>query len=464
MGGWMADPAPFGHRSPARAFASLHPPSRSIHSRRSACSPPPDTRPPPPPMPAGAPRSEIPVIALIPGPQRQATMLVASLALISALAGSPPDSVPLYDNLGDFHRKVTARPIAQRYFDQGLRLYYAFNHAEAIRAFEEGARRDPRCAMCWWGAALGPRAEHQRTDGHRRRSAPAWAAITKAKQLARHGTRTERALIGALAKRYAADPTADRAALDSAYANAALAVARAYPADDDAQTLAAEAMMDLRPWNYWERDGTPQPGTADLVGMLERVMARSPDAPRRVSFLHPRGGGGHAGEGGPVRRAAGRADARRRAHRPHAGAHLHPGGPLRRRDRGQRARRARRRVVHRPGAPADGHLHRRVLSAQLPLHGVRRAARRPEREGDRGGADRVGADPARDRRAGAVRAADRGIPPARASDVRPVGGAAGATAAAVRPAVRGGARALHPRDGVRRDRAARRRRRRRSTR
>jgi hypothetical protein len=210
-------------------------------------------------------------------------MLVASLALVSALAGSPPDSVPLYDNLGDFHRKVTARPIAQRYFDQGLRLYYAFNHAEAIRAFEEGARRDPSCAMCWWGAALarGPNINAPMDTGA---VAPAWAAIAKAQRLAPRGTRVERALIGALAKRYSADPKADRARLDSAYAKAAVAVVRAYPADDDAQSLAAEAMMDLRPWNYWERDGTPQPGTADLVARLEQVMARSPAHPGACHF------------------------------------------------------------------------------------------------------------------------------------------------------------------------------------
>ncbi|MGH7517311.1 MAG: hypothetical protein ACREOC_07560 [Gemmatimonadales bacterium] len=205
-------------------------------------------------------------------------MLVAFLAFISALASPPPDSVPLYDNLGDFHRKVTARPIAQRYFDQGLRLYYAFNHAEAIRAFEEGARRDPRCAMCWWGAALA-RGPNINAPMDTAAVAPAWAAMADAKKLARHGTRMERALIDALARRYAADPGADRAKLDSAYATAAQAVARAYPADDDAQTLAAEAMMNLRPWNYWERSGAPQPGTAEMVGMLERVMARSPNHP-----------------------------------------------------------------------------------------------------------------------------------------------------------------------------------------
>ncbi len=205
-------------------------------------------------------------------------MLGVSLALLSALAGSPPDSVPLYDNLGDFHRKVTARPIAQRYFDQGLRLHYAFNHAEAIRAFEEGARRDPRCGMCWWGAALalGPNINAPMDTAA---VAPAWAAISKARKLARHGTRTERALIDALARRYTADPAANRAALDSAYATAALAVARAHPGDDDALTLAADAMMNLRPWNYWERNGTPQPGTSEMVGMLERVMARSPKHP-----------------------------------------------------------------------------------------------------------------------------------------------------------------------------------------
>ncbi|HET8624565.1 MAG TPA: hypothetical protein VFM14_13460 [Gemmatimonadales bacterium] len=210
-------------------------------------------------------------------------MLVVSLAFVAALAGPPPDSVPLYDNLGAFHRKVTASPIAQRYFDQGLRLHYAFNHPEAIRAFEEGARRDPRCAMCWWGVALalGPNINAPMDTAA---VGPAWAAITKAKQLAPYGTAAERAFISALARRYAADPAADRAKLDSAYASAARKVARNHPADDDAQALAADAMMNLRPWNYWERNGTPQPGTTDLLGMLERVLARNPNHPGACHF------------------------------------------------------------------------------------------------------------------------------------------------------------------------------------
>ena len=70
-----------------------------------------------------------------------------------AQSGGP--SVPLYDNLGEYHRSIdTGVELAQSYFDQGLRLQYAFNHAEAIRSYREAVRLDPECAMCWWGIAL----------------------------------------------------------------------------------------------------------------------------------------------------------------------------------------------------------------------------------------------------------------------------------------------------------------------
>ncbi|HEU5169259.1 MAG TPA: hypothetical protein VFU46_01905 [Gemmatimonadales bacterium] len=206
-------------------------------------------------------------------------MFVPSTLLLVALAASPGDSVPLYDNLGAFHRPISTRnPLAQRYFDQGLRLVYAFNHAEAIRAFDEAARRDPRCAICHWGAAFayGPNINAPMDTAA---VAPAWAAISRAKRLARHASPVERALIDALARRYSPNPAADRAKLDSAWAAAAVAVAKRYPNDDDALALAADAMMNLRPWNYWEKGGTPQPGTTEMVAMLERVIARSPSHP-----------------------------------------------------------------------------------------------------------------------------------------------------------------------------------------
>jgi hypothetical protein len=67
---------------------------------------------------------------------------------------APPPAVPLFDNLGAHHHAITATPLAQRYFDQGLRLVYAFNHDEAIAAFRTAAQLDTTCAMCWWGIAL----------------------------------------------------------------------------------------------------------------------------------------------------------------------------------------------------------------------------------------------------------------------------------------------------------------------
>ena len=199
-------------------------------------------------------------------------------------AGSAPTQAgKLYDNLGDYHRAVTTNvPDAQRWFDQGLRLTYAFNHEEAGRSFQAAAARDPQCAACWWGAAmvLGPN-YNQPAGADRAKQAIGLLAKAKA---ASEGSPVERALVAALAKRYvdpppaAGDENAQRA-LDEAYANAMRDVARQYPADDDVQVLFAEAMMDLRPWRLWEADGKPAPGTEEITSTLERVLARAPQHP-----------------------------------------------------------------------------------------------------------------------------------------------------------------------------------------
>ncbi len=206
--------------------------------------------------------------------------ILATIALTARVAAAQSAPPALYDNLGTLtHRISTAVPATQRYFDQGLRLKYAFGNAEAIRAFREGARRDPACAMCWWGVALtfGPyiNEEMDSTAG-----VQAYAAIQKAESLATGATETERAWIAALARRYAAVPTReDRAGLDSAYADAMRDLMRRYPADLDAATFFAEAMMDLRPWHQWTPDGQPEPGTLEVVATLEDVIRRDPNHP-----------------------------------------------------------------------------------------------------------------------------------------------------------------------------------------
>ncbi|HXE58449.1 MAG TPA: hypothetical protein VNK43_10655, partial [Gemmatimonadales bacterium] len=215
-------------------------------------------------------------------------MALLPLTVAVALMGTAPphhrDSVPLYRNLGDHRYRITTGvEAAQAYFNQGLRLYYAFNHAEAIRAFREAQRRDPDCAMCFWGEALawGPNINAAMDSAA---GVAAYAAVQRAVALEGRASTLERALIQALATRYAPVPPADRGALDSAYARAMADVARRHRDDHDVAVLHAEALMDLRPWNYWTREGRPYPGTAELVAQLERVIAANPRHPGACHF------------------------------------------------------------------------------------------------------------------------------------------------------------------------------------
>ena len=192
--------------------------------------------------------------------------------------------VPLYDNLGKHEYRITTRSaLAQRYFNQGMRLYYAFNHQEAIRAFEEGGRLDPTSPMMPWGIALalGPNINVP-MDADAGRAA--YAAIQQAIKLEGNASPRERALIRALAKRYVANPPEERATLDKAYANALHDVAREYPDDLEVRTLYAEALMDLSPWNYWTRDEKPRENTPELLAQLEHVLKANPDHPGANHF------------------------------------------------------------------------------------------------------------------------------------------------------------------------------------
>jgi tetratricopeptide (TPR) repeat protein len=177
--------------------------------------------------------------------------------------------------------------MTQNYFDQGVRLLFNFNHAEAIRSFREAARLDPKCAMCWWGVAyaLGPNINlPMQADAN----TPAWEATQKAMALRRHASPRERAYIEAMAKRYTPNAPADRKPLDEAFAAAMGDVVRAYPGDLDAATFYAEAMMDTQPWAYWEPDGTTPKGHAlKIVATLEDVIRRAPNHPGALHlYIH----------------------------------------------------------------------------------------------------------------------------------------------------------------------------------
>jgi tetratricopeptide (TPR) repeat protein len=192
--------------------------------------------------------------------------------------------VPLFQGLGTHGRKIsTSNPDCQKYFDQGLCFLFAFNHDEAIRSFRRAAELDSRSPMPWWGIAIanGPHINNPIMDPARSQAAS--DAIAAAQSKVAGATNVERALIEALSKRYANPAPADRAPLDRAYADAMRAVWKQNPRDADVGALFAEAMMDLRPWDLWAADGTPHPGTDEIVNAIESAMEI---APRHPLALH----------------------------------------------------------------------------------------------------------------------------------------------------------------------------------
>lgn len=185
---------------------------------------------------------------------------------------------PRLQNLGSHTFKVTiASERGQLFINQGLNLAYGFNHGEAGRAFAEAARLDPQAPMAYWGRALvlGPNINAPMNPDDEPK---AHELVRKAMSLRDRGTPRERAYIEALAARYTGKPE-DRQAADRAFAGAMRKVVQAYPDDLDAATIFSEALMDLRPWNYWTRDGVPYEETRELLPLLESVIERHPNHP-----------------------------------------------------------------------------------------------------------------------------------------------------------------------------------------
>ena len=180
---------------------------------------------------------------------------------------------PFFDGLGSHERKVTTTsPEAQKYFNQGLRFLFGFNHGAAIRSFNAAALADPSCAMAHWGIALasGPHINFPLVPPPA--AELAWKELALAKEHAANASLTERDLIEALGHRYANPQPEDRSPLDLAYANAMREVWKKHATDADIGALFAEAMMDLRPWDQWTLEGQPQPGTEEILATLDAVL------------------------------------------------------------------------------------------------------------------------------------------------------------------------------------------------
>ncbi|HEU4477316.1 MAG TPA: hypothetical protein VFR80_02290 [Pyrinomonadaceae bacterium] len=193
---------------------------------------------------------------------------------------------PRLQNLGKHVFPVSTKSKeAQLFINQGLNLSYAFNHAEAGRAFREAARLDPKLAMAYWGQALvlGPNINAAMDPNN---EPIAHELLQKAVALKSNASPREQAYIDALAERYSGN-AAERQARNSAYAMAMRKLRERFPDDLDAAALYAEAMMDLRPWGYWARDGQPYEGTAEIVSVIEKVIERNPQHPGALHlYIH----------------------------------------------------------------------------------------------------------------------------------------------------------------------------------
>jgi tetratricopeptide (TPR) repeat protein len=192
-------------------------------------------------------------------------------------AAAPAPAVAMDSGLSDLHWAVTtSNADAQRFFDQGMRYTYAFNHDMAIQSFRHATELDPSLAMGYWGIALalGPNIN---LDVDPDREKQAYDAVQSALGHLPAASAKERDLVNALAKRYTNDPAADLHALAEIYSHAMGEVAARYPDDPDVATLYAESLMDLRPWKFWSHDGKPAEGTEEIVRVLESVLARHPN-------------------------------------------------------------------------------------------------------------------------------------------------------------------------------------------
>ncbi|TLY85527.1 MAG: hypothetical protein E6K35_11795 [Gammaproteobacteria bacterium] len=225
-----------------------------------------------------------------------ATMVLMSAAHADAPAGNDhaaprvPASVAewargasLFQGLGDFHRAVTSSvPLAQQYFDQGMRLLWAFNHDESTRSFARAAELDPACAACYWGVALTVGPNYNLPAMAQTRARVAWEALHKAQESAARASAVEQGLIGALAARYPGPQppaAAESDAVLTGYAAAMRSVAERFPDDLDVQTLCAESEMNVHAWKLWTADGQPVAGTLQIEKRLESVLQRSPGHP-----------------------------------------------------------------------------------------------------------------------------------------------------------------------------------------
>lgn len=191
---------------------------------------------------------------------------------------------PLFNGYDVIDYPITTKDsLVQKYFNQGMALAYAFNHAEAARSFYYATKLDPECAMAYFGYAyvLGPNYNAgMEPDNYER----AYQAIKKAQELSVNASKKEQAFINAMALRYAPEAPEDRSTLDIEYSKAMKALYHIYPNDTEISALYAESIMNLHPWDLYDAEGVAKEWTPEIVTLLEKLIAQNPKHPGAHHF------------------------------------------------------------------------------------------------------------------------------------------------------------------------------------
>ena len=184
---------------------------------------------------------------------------------------------PKLDGLGELDFKVsTASEEAQYFFNQGMKLVYGFNHAEALRSFQEAARLDPGCAMAYWGQALSVGPNINDPLPNLERQVQASDAIEKALTHLEGTTDLEKDLIRAYESRCTREEV-EQMSLNESYLGAMSPVYDSYRDHPDVATLYAAAIMNTMPWDYYTERKEPKPNTSKCVAALKEVIGHTPN-------------------------------------------------------------------------------------------------------------------------------------------------------------------------------------------
>jgi len=203
---------------------------------------------------------------------------------VTAITGMPVADMVMVDGFGSGGFAVdTAVPEAQAWFNHGVRLRWAFEHKESVRAFRKARLLDPTCGMCAWGEAwaLGPNLNGGGNDDESQ--ATALAAARDARRLARHATPMQRQMIDALVQRY----SGLKGSRDRRFAGAMDRIARRNPSDITVAAITADAWM-LKADEWWDDDGKAKdPGITRAMTILEQALAAAPDDPGAIHlYIH----------------------------------------------------------------------------------------------------------------------------------------------------------------------------------